>query len=700
MTSPFLAKAVIEIKKVFHDVDISNWSEQRKILCFHVITLSRNRGYDNTEIRKADPTPIKPGIDIDDIDLSSLSTDDKVELLGKGLCALCGHLPVEPARCQECGCSYCRMCGIYMLRLAGTRLAQDMVCFLAVNISINCLYTDQYTSRHVDTLFLDETGLFTQLTVPCNRLNCGFEGKFYETMIHMKQCPIAHYKLNVRLLTSFFDVEHSSALLIRMAKAYVEQTRVYKINQPFEEITTSVWTPDPRFPDDEIPWGMIPPAAGDNVSAEPIPSTSTDNSPKDQEFRVLMKLNRIARGHLPPDCLSFTVPCRHMPKKNTTFSVEPEPCGMMEVDGEEFSNVKASQFFGDRANPLRRSAEFWREEFRKAQQIEDPIARRNRIGSLKRRATAKGKSRKYESDIARRKSLYAQQLVKFNPPLTLNEKHPNYKLIMNNIDICFKSNKTFVAMDLEGQTLKINGILYGVPGSVGIAAMKSSVVLHEIIRWPKELLADPDRKNRLTGLSWEACQHGNTLAYVRKQVADVLSSADIIVLHGQSSDIKHLYFTSDDYEKWRHKIRDVGAYYNIRKREGGSMAVQLATYLLMGCCIQGMKYHYAIQDAFYTLMLYYADMDAIEECYEQCKYDVYDNNGWTEVRYPQNRQMSALYQRYQERWREWPHAIKFRKLGKPRKLQEEDEDAFIEPDESRRPPYNVGVDGYSCFYRR
>ena len=84
-----------------------------------------------------------------------------------------------------------------------------------------------------------------------------------------------------------------------------------------------------------------------------------------------------------------------------------------------------------------------------------------------------------------------------------------------------------------------------------------------------------------------------------------LFNAEIIVFHDQASDLRGLSFTEEDYSMIQHKIRDAGSRYSYREN-GTPLALQLATYLMFGEVIQN-RYHYAMQDAYFTSMLHLAD---------------------------------------------------------------------------------------------
>jgi len=251
-----------------------------------------------------------------------------------------------------------------------------------------------------------------------------------------------------------------------------------------------------------------------------------------------------------------------------------------------------------------------------------------------------------------------------------------------------------VAIDIEGQTLLINGVHYAVPGSVGIVGDGGRILLHEIIRWPRDLFENPTRRNILTGLSFEACKYGHTLAYVRQKVAEILFSADTIVMHGQVGDIKGLFFSEQDYLMLRNKIRDVGGYYRITTTPS-SMALQLATFLLLQREIQ-VGYHYAIEDAFYTLMLYYADMDAFEQVHGKSQNSIDFEDGWPTVSYPPNEQMSGLWECYAERWKVWPKSIRrraFRNRPPPGDVLNQ-----VDPVFPLRSPYDVNIESFDKFF--
>ncbi|XP_074601148.1 uncharacterized protein LOC141855135 [Brevipalpus obovatus] len=240
-----------------------------------------------------------------------------------------------------------------------------------------------------------------------------------------------------------------------------------------------------------------------------------------------------------------------------------------------------------------------------------------------------------------------------------------------------------VSLDTEGQTLKFGKTPFKTQGSVGMVGGDGSIKLHELIRWPREYLIDPSKPNFLTGSCWDDMKYGPNLTIVRSKVAELLLTADIIVLHGQNGDLRGLYFSLADYERIKDKIRDIEAYY-CHRRNGGSLALQFATYLIFGEVLQGRDYHYAIQDAYFTMLLYLADREEIEKTYQRYKNNItIDKEGFSHVHYPPNKQMSGLIRRHMDEFGDWPHSIRSKKAPAKRRaafdgVWEDENDFYLE----------------------
>ena len=77
------------------------------------------------------------------------------------------------------------------------------------------------------------------------------------------------------------------------------------------------------------------------------------------------------------------------------------------------------------------------------------------------------------------------------------------------------------------------------------------------------------------------------------------------------------------------------------------MALQLPFSLLLQWEIQ-VGHHYAIEDASYTLMLYYADMDVYELVHGESQISIDLEDGWATV-LPTKRANEYLWECYAER---------------------------------------------------
>lgn len=691
MASAFNSTIESEILKINPNVVFNNWSKDRKLIVYNALLISKYLCYENKNIFDAQPHLLRSGLNCDDFVLSSLTTDERSELIGNYLCKFCGHVPIDTVACNKFEAMYCKRCVVYLQRLAMTRSGKELPTVFDPENVINCLFINQYHPKHLGQVREVQNPVIMKLMVKCNLSDCPAALPYTKMIDHLNQTHSSNnWTVNATLLSAFFNTEVSSHHIHRLAQSYIEQFAGVPFNacdseKPAECIEGH------RFSSDRIPTrGVIGRASEDDQQ----PSTS--HPYRDNSAAFLKRLTSFAKGYLPEEAIAGTVPVHCPLSKQTVYSLMPDQSGVMEIDLDKVSVVRAAQIIGERKDP-ENTEEDWVEKIRRAQLIPDEIKRRNVINNIKYRW--RKKEHKNKANIKRKTHLYLNQLAKFQPPLTVDKSIHNFHWLMRAIERLSKATEVVVALDCKGQTLKIENLLYGVPGSVGIVGMRNSIVLHDILRWPQKLLANPN-PNWLTRLSWEACQHGPTLGIVRSRVAEVLWSAKKIILHGQSSDLKSLFFTPRDYECIRHKIRDVGAYYSIT-HDNKPMSLQLATYLLFQTAIQGRNYHYAVQDTFWTLMLYYADMDAIEDVYENAKNNLRDNEGYLEVVYPPNHQMSALYREYQASHDDWPDAIKFRKCLKPRLLHKEEDDHDLvdaTPYNERRQPYTVPMHAYQQFY--
>lgn len=699
----YKASLVSSARKYFGEISSnfpsSEVSDNNVLLMFHIAKICQAMKFDSSEAVKAGIRHVAPGLDSSSISSWDLTASGIDSLRQRMMCKLCFHFAVNPIQCSGwCQAVYCYGCAFFLAKL----FAHANSCPIPSSITGDTMFVcpecggnrhSYILTKNIDAELSD---LLSQTLVKCRKGNCDEEVQYDKLREHETSCKQKDLKLNIRFLhkpTTSYPAPSTSRPTPSTSTVEVFHVPDYSKNTPIDDSDEENAQFDNEFDKRKMPFG---PFQQDIILLNASKSTQLGFSYSEANKAFTEAMIGDASSTYNAEFLAMRIRPRKV-KPTSVWGLNPPSVGTMKVNDIDCSLIKASQIIGpDRSTPPL-SKDDWKKKEKEAMQIKDPIHRLKRLKYIRDRQTRK--DFRNNMNVKKRIRHYETQLARFCPPFDIPNHSPNRERAIAAARQCLAAGLKIVALDIEGQTLRIDKILYGVPGSVGMVGNGRNIVLHEIIHWPRELLAS-DKPQHLTGLDFKAGQYGNTLAYVRERVFSILSSADRIILHGQSGDLKGLYFKQAEYDEIRHKIRDVGAYYNIR-RNGGTMAVQIATYLLFQEVIQGLQLHYAIVDAFWTLALYYADMDAIEDCYENCQNDIRYDNGWPEVVYPPNKTMSWLYQQYQAWFNEWPYPIKRRKVGKPRRLHHDDDDTeFVEPADEPRPPYLLSKSVFDPFYKR
>lgn len=704
-----IQRAAKLVNEIYPDKDCTKPEPERVIFLHYIISVSRRLGYKNDAILKADPIAIKPGLNPTSCDISMLDDYYVREFNDRWTCLLCKHIPVDPLSCKKCKNLYCKRCILYLVRLQSASMNRDLETSIDEYCIFICINCDNGTC-FVQGVDLDGDPIYDYALFNCNRINCAFKASGKTISNHLTSCNLTRCDYNLALISSLCSLPQTS--IAKLIVEYQNSIKVFRaaIPESADSIAIAERPPSPVPIEKE--------SSQSSSCSNTANSTAVASSSQSSEYSSTANSTAVAGSsqstftHFTPvqltcenissipfsDFISGAILPRKL-KPNSAISLKPHSSGDMTINSESVSVVKASQIIGDRSHQNRVDDRVWDDRFIKAMKIDDPKKRRNVVNNLRYRTTKKARRNELLSHVRQRK--YQAQLQRFTPKLFIRYPFTDAaKLTFKNIEICKNKGLKVIAMDIEGQTLTINNRFYRVPGSIGIVGNGGDIVVHDIIHWPKDLLHQPDKPNYITGLDFKACQHGPTLAYARKKTAQALLDADIIVLHGQAGDLKGLFFNQYDYDLIKDKIRDIGAYYNIRTASIGCMSVQLATYLIFQEMIQGKKLHYAIQDAYFTLMLYYADMEDIEYTYESCKHDIIYEGGFTKVIYPPNAQMASLYLNYADNFDHWPLPIKLKKFGGERKLGIITDDETTIPDLARRAPYNTPLNFFQKFYKR
>ena len=122
-------------------------------------------------------------------------------------------------------------------------------------------------------------------------------------------------------------------------------------------------------------------------------------------------------------------------------------------------------------------------------QIKDLKRRSNKKASIKSAKRRKEDSENVQFVIRKGEAFRKRTRENFCLPLTIYDPLISARRMCEEARAYLKSkNLNVVSLDKEGQTLKIDGVYFKVPGSVGMMGLDGSAV-HELIRWLRELLA-------------------------------------------------------------------------------------------------------------------------------------------------------------------------------------------------------------------
>lgn len=190
-----------------------------------------------------------------------------------------------------------------------------------------------------------------------------------------------------------------------------------------------------------------------------------------------------------PEGASFIpVPPRKR-KPNSTWHVLLSPTVKSRIAGFDVSLVRARGIIGIRNSQCTPNPDSFSMEMSKIKTIPNEKTRRNKMATLRYNFLPQFKAQRNKRCIERMNRHYMEVLKHIYSPLEVsNTSTPAYKKAMEAWLYLEKTGIRVVSLDIEGRALKIDNLLFGVPGSVGMTDHNGKIGLHELIKWPKEFL--------------------------------------------------------------------------------------------------------------------------------------------------------------------------------------------------------------------
>lgn len=700
--------------------DARNISRRRLSWIHYLIKMGERIGVPPQDTIKSMPHTFGPGCDVNLAKFPEWMTEmDKTTTRSSLCCSMCNSLPYIMKECQNCGYIYCWSCfkylaNLYVLHKKINRPDKPTLCpFVCVNDT--CWLCEDLSPPMITNPSQDRIHLINQIIYVCNQVDCSFEAKGQDMINHVKyhqnrnetnfripdeSLPLIYRSLDVINHQSDEDVKilcpPSEIEVTDESCVKVEDEDVIELSEDDDDDSIVSMEDESGIQEDITSHEMMIDHSIQQCIIKNIDTNGkTEILSKIDRLRGFYGKNTITEGTIIPiQSSGDTIWPAIKREQLASHSAETSDLKM----GMKLRMGNSDIFQVTPQNITRRKS---KETTDLNRAIAKSVVQGNigqsckAVKNLKNLGNLAGSRDKVRNQVIKRTKIHIQMVKKFCPPLYIErEDTPAWSMVMNSVELIRKNKLKVISLDIVGQTLLIGDHYFGVPGSYGMMTT-NGVASCDLIRWARHLLLDPYNENILTGLKFDYIKYCRNITISRIRVMEFLSDADIIVLHGLTSVLQKLGFTRNNYNLIRHKIRDIGAYYNCHKQYS-TLSLQLATYLIFGMPIHGLKRHYAIHNAYFILCLYLADRERIEKTYEKAKSNVERENGWPVVHYPLNSQICGLLRRHMEVFGDWPQEIKESSFGQ--KVFKHQWNQYVEPAKDLHPPYTNPRNLYERFF--